>query len=81
MILIMWIVKINEKICVEASKVLLSKKSTKVKSTIECKCKVLLNASVKINLTIYTNTLTWVYTNTFDSSTGSSLAAAYGADS
>ena len=34
------------------SKVLLSKISTKVKSTIECKSKVLLNASVKNNRTL-----------------------------
>ena len=37
--LIMWIVKINKKYA-QASKVLLSKISTKVKSTIECECKV-----------------------------------------
>ena len=39
-----------KKICVEVSGVLLSKISTKVKrvkTTTECKCKVLLNASVK----------------------------------
>ena len=53
MILIMWIVNINKKICVEASKVLLSKKHTEIKSTIECKCKVLLNSTVKINLTFW----------------------------
>jgi hypothetical protein len=53
------------KICVEASKVLLSKISTKVKSTIECKRQVLLNASVKNNRTFFTkNTLSWVYTKT-----------------
>jgi hypothetical protein len=40
-------------------KVLLSKISTKVKSTIECKRKVL-----KTNRTFNTNTLMWVYTNT-----------------
>ncbi len=39
MMLIVWIVKIK-KICVEASKVLLSKIITKVKSNIECKRKV-----------------------------------------
>ena len=41
-----------KKICVEVSGVLLSKISTKVKSTIECKHKVLLNASVKNNRTL-----------------------------
>ena len=40
-------------------KVLLSKISTKVISTIECKRKV-----IKNNRTFYTNTLMWVYTNT-----------------
>jgi len=44
---------------------LLSKISTKVKSTIECKRQVLLNASVKNNRTFFTkNTLLWVYTKT-----------------
>ena len=52
-----------------------SKISTKVKSTIECKRKVLLNASAKVLFTLllhYANTptweligtVTWVYTNT-----------------
>ena len=53
--LLMWIVKINKK-CVEASKVLLSKISTNVKSNTKCKCKVkyvlLSKISTKVKSTI-----------------------------